>query len=110
MSKGPIDLLDKDTGDTSCMVPIVNLLSLPFTALYRAFALAKLWAWFAVPFLGAPALGMAPVYGLALTVGLFAAGYHRFTGVQDPWWWMLALSITHTTYYLVMGFIVQGFL
>ncbi len=46
------------------------VLSIP-GALFRAYALATLWQWFAAP-LGLPTIGKAAAYGLGLLVGLAA--------------------------------------
>jgi hypothetical protein len=51
----------------------VTILTLCGVAMFlRAFALATLWRWFAVP-LGLPAIGWAHAYGFGLLVNLAAA-------------------------------------
>lgn len=45
-------------------------------ALWRAYVIARLWAWFVVP-LGLPAIGVVPAYGLTLVAGVLGGGIYR---------------------------------
>jgi hypothetical protein len=44
------------------------VLSVPL-AFWRAFVFIKLWAWFAIPIFGLPALGLAAAMGLSILIG-----------------------------------------
>lgn len=55
---------------------ILAAIALPLGIVTKAFALAKMWAWFIVP-LGAPSLGAVHAYGLVLTVMMFTMGIAR---------------------------------
>lgn len=55
----------KSNDEDSISALLLTVLLLPVTAVLYAFVLRELWTWFVVP-LGAPAIGMAHAYGLAL--------------------------------------------
>lgn len=46
-----------------------------FSALWRGFVLTLLWAWFAQPVFGLPALGLAQAIGVSLTIGFLTHEY-----------------------------------
>lgn len=54
-----------DTNALALMAMVLIFISTPVLGLWYAFAAATMWHWFAVPF-GAPAVSLAPAYGLLL--------------------------------------------
>lgn len=50
---------------------LAGLLLFPITLVAYAFVVATFWGWFVVP-LGAPDIGLAHAYGLAILVGMVA--------------------------------------
>lgn len=91
------------------------LLAVPVAALIHAFTLKVLWAWFAVPALGAPVLSMAGAYGLSLLVSGFIAKRDRKAETEG---WSevareilrdLSFSLMKAGYLLALGWLVHHF-
>lgn len=76
-------------------------------AAWEGFALSVLWGWFIVP-LGAPKITVPLAIGLALVVGMLA---HQHAKDDDREWSdLLAHAIVKPPLFLLMGWIVRGFL
>lgn len=45
-------------------------------ALWRAYVIARLWAWYMVP-LGVPAVGVVQAYGVSLVIGIVTGAAYR---------------------------------
>jgi hypothetical protein len=78
----------------------------------RAFALAKLWAWFIVPIFSLPSLTMAQAYGVALVVNLFTE-HHSDAKEEDDeakkWTNAIVKMFVGPLIALIFGWLVKTF-
>lgn len=75
-------------------------------ALWSAYALTYLWAWFVVPLFALPALSVPQAYGLMLVTGLFKS--HRKS--PDKIWEIYFIGALGPLAALGVGYILKGYL
>jgi hypothetical protein len=86
---------------------------LAFSALWRGYVLTVLWAWFAVPTFGLPALHLAPAIGLSLLVSFLThqVDMHQQEGeFSDRMLTAASASITVPLFALGIGWVVRQFM
>ena len=92
---------------------LIWLISLPFTMMYHAFVVAKLWAWFIVPTFGLDPLTLPVAYGLSL-IASFLTYQHDFSSDNADFGGHfsegLIVAIVMPTVALFFGFIVSSFM
>jgi hypothetical protein len=91
---------------------LITALYIPLLV-WQGYAATKLWAWFAVPLLGLPALGLWAMVGLALVVGIVWPTYPSDYAKRefDSKWekaFPLMVAMLRPAFALLIGWIVRG--
>src|ERR1043166_870563 len=74
----------------------------------RGGVLSILWAWFAVPIFGLPAIGIAQALGISITISLLT---HQYVPPKDKDNWTPVVTAFLTPLFaLRIGWIVKGYL
>jgi hypothetical protein len=83
------------------------LCSLVVSTLYSGFIMLKLWGWFVVP-LGVGAITLPWAIGLCIMISA-AKGWPSCVDDETPGWEIIKPFFSNTLF-LVLGYIVQGFM
>lgn len=104
------DVSDSTAAGCACLLVGIPLFVLHLP--WYGFVLSKLWGWFLVPMLGAPAIGIVGALGVSLVIE-FITNQGTNSQTQSPYE-MLATSIVHEFVYpammLFIGWIIQLFM
>jgi len=81
--------------------------------IWRGFVLSILWAWFAVPIFGLPALSITAAIGVALVIGFLVYQHQHYEDTRSDYQ-KIASSVGVVIFYpalvLLMGWVVTLFL
>ncbi len=85
-----------------------------FVSILNGYALSVLWKWFVVPTFGAPALGLVPAIGVAMTVSYLTHQTHDCKKEEKSFGEKIekriTIAILNLSFVLFLGWIVHMFM